>query len=56
MKPVKFTDLHRYPHGWTKAAETDIKKTFEKVRADLEAQRNRNVLKLNEAIDRRKKR
>ena len=55
MKP-KFTDEGKFRVPYVPANQTDIRRTFERVRADLEAQRNRNVLKLNEAIDRRKKR
>lgn len=55
VKP-KFTDEGKFRVPYVPANQTDIRRTFERVRADLEAQRNRNVLKLNEAIDRRKKR
>ena len=33
MKP-KFTDLTRYPNGYTPASKTDIRKTFARVRAE----------------------
>jgi len=29
---VKFTDEHRYPHGYRKAQDTDVRKTFARVR------------------------
>lgn len=37
MKP-KFTDLHKYPHGYTSAAATDITATLERARKRLKLQ------------------
>lgn len=31
MKPVRFTDLDRYPHGYRSAAQTDIRETFARI-------------------------
>jgi hypothetical protein len=31
MKP-RYTDRHKYPHGYTRASETDIRKTFARAR------------------------
>lgn len=32
MKTIRYTDQHRYPHGYRKAAETDIQATFKRAR------------------------
>jgi hypothetical protein len=37
MKPPRFTDNHRFPHGYTPAAATDITKTFARARQEIEA-------------------
>jgi len=34
MKPPRFTDMHRWPNGYRRAAETDISKTFARVRVE----------------------
>ena len=39
MKPIKYTDSLRYPHGYKRAAETDITRTFARARAANEAKR-----------------
>ncbi|MFE8033818.1 hypothetical protein [Thiohalocapsa marina] len=31
MKQPRFTDTHRYPHGYRPAAATDIRKTFARI-------------------------
>ena len=38
MKKPRYTDTHRYPNGYKKAAETNVKETFNRVR--LERTRN----------------
>ena len=38
MKPPKYTDSHKYPNGYKRAAETNVARTFARVRA--EQQRN----------------
>ena len=35
MKTPKFTDASRYPHGYRKASETDIRKTFDRARKEI---------------------
>ena len=37
MKAPKYTDL-RYPHGYVRAANTDVSKTFRRVRERIKAQ------------------
>lgn len=37
MKP-KFTDLHKYPHGYMDSGHTDITKTLARARAKLKVQ------------------
>ena len=37
MKPPRFTDNHRFPHGYTPAAAIDITKTFARARQEIEA-------------------
>ena len=32
MKPPRYTDTHRFPNGYRKAAETDITLTFQRAR------------------------
>lgn len=34
MKPPRYTDQHRYPHGYKKAAETNVELTFKRVRQE----------------------
>ena len=34
MKPIRYTDGHKYPNGYRKEAETDIGRTFARVRAE----------------------
>ena len=36
MKP-KFTDLHRYPRGYTRSGSTDVAKTWAAARKKLQA-------------------
>lgn len=36
-KEPKFTDTLRYPHGYTPSGSTDIRRLFERVRAQQEA-------------------
>ena len=31
MKPPRYTDAHRYPHGYRPAAATDIRETFSRI-------------------------
>ena len=37
MKAPKYTDL-RYPHGYVRAANTDVSKTFRRIRERLKAE------------------
>ena len=34
MKQPRYTDLHRYPHGYVKSGSTDVAATFRRVRAE----------------------
>lgn len=36
MKP-RFTDSHKYPHGYRSAADTNVTRTFERVRREIRA-------------------
>ena len=38
MKTPKFTDTHRWPNGYRRAAETDIRRTFARIRAKTTAE------------------
>jgi hypothetical protein len=53
MKP-KFTDAHRFPHGYVKAEATDVRKTFERVRRQREANRREAQAKVAPIAQRRK--
>ena len=35
MKPIKFTDLHKFPHGYTPSAGTNVARTIARERARL---------------------
>jgi hypothetical protein len=35
VKPTKYTDSHKYPYGYTRANDTDIRKTFDRARAQM---------------------
>ena len=37
MKTPRYTDSHRDPHGYRTPAQTDIRKTFARVRAEQKA-------------------
>ncbi len=37
MKAPKFTDAHKYPNGYRKAASTDVRLTFRRERERLKA-------------------
>lgn len=37
MKTPRYTDLHRYPHGYKPSNETNIKETFERVENEQKA-------------------
>jgi hypothetical protein len=41
MKTPKFTDAHRYPHGYVKSEATDIRATFRRVQRQLADQERR---------------
>lgn len=36
MKP-RYTDMHKYPHGYKAACDTDIGRTFERIRRQQKA-------------------
>lgn len=40
MKPPKYTD-GRYPHGYRKAVDTDIRKTFERLKREAREKQER---------------
>ena len=37
MKPIRYTDQHRYPNGYRKAAETNVEATFKRARQEQKA-------------------
>ena len=37
MKEPRYTDLHRYPNGYTPANQTNVKATFDRVEAQRKA-------------------
>lgn len=53
MKP-KFTDSHRFPHGYSRSEATDIRKTFERVRREREANKREAAVKVAPIAQRRK--
>lgn len=53
MKP-KFTDAHRFPHGYTRSEGTDIKKTFERVRREREANKREAQTKVAPLLSHRR--
>lgn len=36
---IKFTDSHRFPHGYKQACDTDISRTWERARKKMEEDR-----------------
>lgn len=49
MKEPKYTDLHKYPNGYKKSTHTDIKRTFNRIRAEQaknEAEKDEKVREL----------
>src|SRR5690606_9510251 len=48
VKAPKYTDTARYPRGYTKSNETDIRKTFERIRREQreKAERQQHVVQL----------
>lgn len=38
MKTVRYTDSHKYPNGYRKAAATDVRATFRRIRERLKAE------------------
>lgn len=38
MKPPRYTDAHKYPTGYRKAASSDVRATFRRVRERLKAE------------------
>lgn len=53
MKPPKFTDRHRYPHGYKPANQTDIRETFLRVQ---EEQRQNAAERLRKCVEMKKAR
>ncbi len=47
MKP-KFTDGHRFPAGYTPSHETDIRKTFERAKRRMDANKEEREVKVRE--------
>lgn len=48
MKTPRYSDM-RYPHGYKPAAQTDIRRTFNRVRAEQKAAAEREAENLREA-------
>ena len=38
MKSPRYTDAHKYPTGYRKAASTDVRATFRRIRERLKAE------------------
>ena len=49
MKP-KFTDAHRFPHGYRKAIDTDVKQTIERARKRIELAKQVQAQNEQEAV------
>lgn len=47
MKP-KYTDEYRYPHGYTMPLDTDISKTWQRAREQLEKDRKEREEKVRD--------
>lgn len=43
MKEPRYTDRHRYPNGWVKSTETDVRATFDRVRKQQEAAKAKTI-------------
>ena len=50
MKPPKYTDSHKYPNGYRKAAETDISKTFARIKSQLKTNQEELSVKVKPLI------
>lgn len=51
MKTPKFTDSHRFPiGGYRKAAATDVKSTFRRIRAEQRAKEEQEKANQAEAV------
>lgn len=50
MKP-RYTDSARYPHGYKTAVDTDVRKTFERIRKEHEAQAKQKADNEREAVE-----
>ena len=48
MKP-RFTDMHKFPHGYRKACETNIALTFERIRREQAKKETATVTQLRSA-------
>ena len=46
MKTPRYTDNHRFPHGYKKAAETNVEATFKRVRAELQRNQEEAAVKV----------
>lgn len=46
MKTPRYTDSHKYPHGYKKAAETNVEATFRREREKLKANAAEAALKV----------
>lgn len=53
MKKPRYTDGHRYPHGYTIHEATDVRKTFERVRREMKekAERSQSVVQLKRSAN-----
>ena len=49
MKTPRYTDADRWPNGYRRAAETDISKTFARVRAEQKRQAEQDAKNAAEA-------
>lgn len=46
MKTPRYTDEHKYPHGYASSAATDIRRTFARVRAEQRKAQEEQVKKV----------
>lgn len=51
MKTPKYTD-NRYPHGYRSSTDTDIRKTFERIRREAKEKRERQAEAIRSGLDR----
>lgn len=53
MKPPKYTDEHRFPHGYMKACDTDITVAWKRMREQIEEERRKREEQLKVVVQMR---